>query len=98
MQVAQRQRPENQHVQRTRQRVVLLCLASHTKNSRLQNEITRVKLAAWTAQSSCQRRYAPTVFGIIPECRSASIRKRVHLRRNPRLLAQKARLLRVVWL
>src|SRR4051812_48956196 len=26
------------------------------------------------AQSSCQRRYAPTVFGIIPECRSASLR------------------------
>jgi hypothetical protein len=26
------------------------------------------------AQSSCQRRYAPMVFGIIPECRSASFR------------------------
>jgi hypothetical protein len=26
------------------------------------------------AQSSCQRRYAPMVFGIIPECRSASLR------------------------
>ena len=30
---------------------------------------------AVTAQSSCQRRYAPMVFGIIPECRSASLRK-----------------------
>ena len=28
----------------------------------------------FTAQSTCQRRYAPTVFGIIPECRSASLR------------------------
>ena len=28
----------------------------------------------FTAQSSCQRRYAPMVFGIIPECRSASFR------------------------
>jgi hypothetical protein len=27
-----------------------------------------------TAQSSSQRRYAPMVFGIIPECRSASHR------------------------
>jgi hypothetical protein len=27
-----------------------------------------------TAQSKCQRRYAPMVFGIIPECRSASLR------------------------
>src|SRR5262245_7669677 len=26
------------------------------------------------AQSSCQRRCAPMVFGIIPECRSASLR------------------------
>src|SRR5262249_5618307 len=33
MQVAQRQCPQNQHVQRTRQRIVLLCLTSHTKNS-----------------------------------------------------------------
>src|ERR1700683_4714074 len=29
----------------------------------------------FTAQSSCQRRYAPMVFGIIPECCSASLRK-----------------------
>jgi hypothetical protein len=28
----------------------------------------------FTAQSSCQRRYAPMVFGIIPERRSASLR------------------------
>jgi len=28
----------------------------------------------FTAQSTCQRRYAPMVFGIIPECRSASLR------------------------
>jgi hypothetical protein len=28
----------------------------------------------FTARSSCQRRYAPMVFGIIPECRSASLR------------------------
>jgi hypothetical protein len=28
----------------------------------------------FTAQSSCQRRCAPMVFGIIPECRSASFR------------------------
>ena len=28
----------------------------------------------FTSQSSCQRRYAPMVFGIIPECRSASLR------------------------
>jgi hypothetical protein len=30
----------------------------------------------FTAQSSCQRRYAPMVFGIIPECRSASFRNK----------------------
>jgi len=28
----------------------------------------------FTAQSTCQRRYAPMVIGIIPECRSASLR------------------------
>jgi len=28
----------------------------------------------FTAQSTCQRRYAPMVFRIIPECRSASLR------------------------
>jgi hypothetical protein len=28
----------------------------------------------FATQSSCQRRYAPMVFGIIPECRSASLR------------------------
>jgi hypothetical protein len=28
----------------------------------------------FTGQSTCQRRYAPMVFGIIPECRSASFR------------------------
>ena len=37
------------------------------------------------AQSRSQRRYAPTVFGIIPERRSASLRTSVHLRRNPHL-------------
>src|SRR5262249_14119697 len=36
-------------------------------------------------QSSCQRRYAPRVFGIIPECRSAFLRTSVQLRRNPQL-------------
>jgi hypothetical protein len=35
------------------------------------------------AQSSCQRRYAPMVFGIIPECRSACFGTSVQLRRNP---------------
>ena len=28
----------------------------------------------YPAQSKCQRRYAPTVFGFTPECRSDSIR------------------------
>jgi hypothetical protein len=28
------------------------------------------------AQSRCQRRYAPMVFGIIPECRSGSLRNK----------------------
>jgi hypothetical protein len=35
------------------------------------------------AQSSRQRRYAPMVFGIIPECRSSSLGISVQLRRNP---------------
>ena len=35
------------------------------------------------SQSRCQRRYAPMVFGIIPERRSASLRKSVQLHRNP---------------
>src|SRR5262249_22637365 len=30
----------------------------------------------FTAQSSCQRRYAPMAFGILPECRSASLRNK----------------------
>jgi hypothetical protein len=34
-------------------------------------------------QSRCQRHYAPMVFGIIPECRSASFGTSVELRRNP---------------
>jgi hypothetical protein len=33
----------------------------------------------------CQRRYAPMVFGFIPECRSESSRISVRLRRNPHL-------------
>jgi transposase len=32
------------------------------------------KAEHFTAQSSCQRRYAPMVSGIIPECRSATLR------------------------
>jgi hypothetical protein len=35
------------------------------------------------AQSRCQRRYAPMVFGLIAECRSDSIRNAFQLRRNP---------------
>jgi hypothetical protein len=35
------------------------------------------------AQSRSQRRYTPMVFGIIPECRSASFGTGVQLRRNP---------------
>lgn len=30
-----------------------------------------------------QRRYAPMVFGLIPECRSDSLRNELHFRRNP---------------
>jgi hypothetical protein len=40
------------------------------------------------AQSRSQRRYAPMVFGIIPECRSASFGTSVQLRRNPQQSTQ----------
>jgi hypothetical protein len=39
------------------------------------------------AQSICQRRYAPRVFGFIPECRSGSFGIGVRLRRNPQSFA-----------
>src|SRR5689334_22712111 len=37
---------------------------------------------AFPAQSNCQRRYAPMVFGIIPECRSAPSGTSVQLDRK----------------
>jgi hypothetical protein len=39
-------------------------------------------------QSRSQRHYAPVVFGIIPECHSASFATGVQLRRNPQSAIQ----------
>ena len=51
--------------------------------SLLSGQVSLDEAEHFTAQSSCQRRYAPMVFGIIPEHRSAFLRKSVQLHRNP---------------
>ena len=50
--------------------------ASGVRPSLRSGQVSLDEAEHFPAQSSCQRRYAPMVFGIIPECRSASFRNK----------------------